>query len=201
MPVFLLTIHAYRSWNADRPQGYVRRDSGILPPDAEVAKAYDRDAVQEPASRKHEEQRTIASIVHDACSRRGWRLHAIASESTHAHLLVSRKSSTRSTVVCGKLKNLISRERNLGRAEKRRWLSRGASRKRIRDRKHFDHLVDGYLPKHAGLFWKKGMPPLPPPAAEVDVEVAMRRYSQPPAEAGRLSIHPPPSTRCGSSAA
>lgn len=165
MPVFLLTIHAYRSWNADRPQGYVRRGRGILPPDEETAKAYDHNALDEPAVFGADDQSRIASIVAHACGRRGWRLHAVAAETTHVHLLVSWRDDTRSARVCGKLKNLMSRELNLASARKRRWLSRGASRKPVRDRAHFDQLIRVYLPRHGGLVWVEGMPPLPPPAS------------------------------------
>jgi REP element-mobilizing transposase RayT len=165
MPVFLITIHAYRSWNADHPRGYVRHGKGILPPNAEQAKAYDKRAADLPALFGDADQAAIASIAADACIRRDWRLHAIALEPSHVHILMSWKDDTRSDSVCGKLKNLISRELNLGLATKRKWLSRGASRKRVNDRGHFDHLVLNYLPKHGGLFWKEGMPPLPPPAS------------------------------------
>ncbi|TWU00165.1 hypothetical protein Pla108_11100 [Botrimarina colliarenosi] len=165
MPVFLITIHAYRSWNADHPRGYVRHGKGILPPNAEQAKAYDERAADLPALFGDAEQAAIASISADACLRRIWRLHAIAVEPTHAHLLVSWRDDTRSSVVGGKIKNLISRELNLGLATKRKWLSRGASRKRVKDQRHFDHLLETYLPKHRGLFWKEGLPPLPPPAS------------------------------------
>lgn len=165
MPVFLLTIHAYRSWSADHPCGYVRRGIGILPPDADQAKAYAERATEVPALFGVLEQAAVASIVADACERRGWRLHALAVEPTHVHVLLSWTDETRSSVVVGKLKNLICRELNLGLATKRKWLSRGASRKRAKDRRHFDHLVEEYLPKHRGLFWKEGMAPLPPPAS------------------------------------
>mgnify|MGYP001795484515 CR=1 FL=1 len=163
MPVFLLTIHAYRSWNADRPQGYVRRGQGVLPRDNEVARAYDRNAVESPAVFDVVHQRAIAQLVAEACERRDWRLHAIACEPTHFHALVSWKDELQSTAVCAKLKNLVSRQLNLGLPTKRRWLSRGASRKQVKDRAHFDQLVFEYLPKHSGLVWTEGMPPIGPP--------------------------------------
>ena len=169
MPVFLFTIHAYRSWSPDNPRGFVRRGEGILLPDAGLAKAYDQQATDRPAVFGEREQLFIGSIVADACDRRGWRLHAIAVEPTHAHLLVSWADELRAALVCGKLKNLISRELNLGLDPKRKWLSRGASKKQVHDRKHFDQLVSSYLPKHRGLFWCEGMrPPWGDPSASAD---------------------------------
>lgn len=163
MPVFLITIHAYRSWNADRPQGYVRRGEGILPPDKERAKAYDHNAVDDPAEFGPTEQRVIGWIVADAAACRGWRIHAAAIEAPHAHVLISWRDETRSASVGAKLKNLTSRELNRHSAVKRRWLSRGASRKQVKDRAYFEQLVSPYLPKHRGLVWVEGMPPIGPP--------------------------------------
>ena len=40
MPCYLFTYHAYGSWMPDRPQGYVQRKQGILPPDAVLAQKY-----------------------------------------------------------------------------------------------------------------------------------------------------------------
>ena len=44
MPVYLFTFHAYRSWMPDRPQGYVRHEAGLLPPDPQAARRYARQA-------------------------------------------------------------------------------------------------------------------------------------------------------------
>lgn len=159
MPVFLFTIHAYRSWGPDNPRGFVRRGEGILPPDAGLAKAYDQQATDQPASFGAAERQQMGWIIADACTRRDWRLHALAVEPTHAHLLVSWADEAKASAVCGKLKNLISRELNLGLKTKRKWLSRGASRKQVYDRMHFDHLVGKYLPGHRGLFWCEGRQP------------------------------------------
>ena len=42
-------LHAYRSWNADNPNGYVKRGhSGILAPDKHLARARDYLATQPP---------------------------------------------------------------------------------------------------------------------------------------------------------
>jgi len=40
-------------------------------------------------------------------------------------------------------------------AERRKWFSGGASRKRVRDRDHFDYLMTDYLPSHRGAFWRE----------------------------------------------
>ena len=37
--------------------------------------------------------------------------------------------------------------------ERREWFVEGGSRKRVKDRAHFDYLVTTYLPRHRGWKW------------------------------------------------
>lgn len=69
--------------------GYVRKKVGVLPRDPEMAGHYDRDAAQAPVIFDDEVQRIIIEGVKDICTRRDWMLHAIATEPSHVHLLVS----------------------------------------------------------------------------------------------------------------
>ena len=159
MSVYLFTFHAYRSWNADNPRGYVRRGQGMFSPDVTQAHRYDQHAKQPPMLFEETHQRVMLWIVSDACQRRGWRLHQIACESTHIHVLVSWKNFLHWEQVSSKLKNLMSRE--LGRRLSlpgRRWFSTKGSRKRVRDRRHFEYLMQRYLPGHHGLVWREGDP-------------------------------------------
>jgi hypothetical protein len=90
---------------------------------------------------------------------RDWRLHRVAGEPSHVHVLVSWSEYVSWQKVRDKLKNLMSLQ--LGRqfsAPGRRWFSGGASRKRVRDRRHFEYLMNQYLPRHRGLNWKEGEP-------------------------------------------
>ena len=48
MPCYLFTLHAYRSWNADHPRGFVREQGRIEPPNPKLARFYDRNAKQPP---------------------------------------------------------------------------------------------------------------------------------------------------------
>jgi hypothetical protein len=154
MAVYLFTFHAYRSWNADRQQGYVRKDhEGILPRDPDMAAQYDRNAAQPPVIFDDHMQQVLVWIIHDACAR----LHYIVANPSHVHALVSWSEFQQWKSVSDKLKNLASLY--LGRkchAPGRRWFVHEGSRKRVRDRKHFDHLVKVYLPKHQGLHWQEG---------------------------------------------
>jgi REP element-mobilizing transposase RayT len=181
MPAYHFTLHSYRSWNADNPRGYVRYGQGIQPPSKSVARFYDSRAKQSPVLFDRRHQSTITWIVWDACRHRDWRLHCVAFEPSHVHILVSWRSNDEWRIIRRKLKNLVSwalaKESAI---EGRRWLVRKGSRKRVRDRGHFNYLVSNYLPKHGGLFWKEG--DVPPAAPDWSANVGRSRQS--PASAG-----------------
>jgi len=182
VPVYLFTFHAYRSWNANRPRGFVRRGLGVLPPSKNLATAYDRAAVQPPVLFDANCQRVLIWIAYDVCRRRGWRLHAAATEGTHVHYLMSWRDRTKWLDASLRLKNVASLLLNRKRGSfGRRNFSGSGSRKRVRDRQHFDYLMRTYLPRHRGLFWREGnAPPSEPPgfAAPVNVDPARRSNSQ-----------------------
>jgi REP element-mobilizing transposase RayT len=158
MAVYFFTLHSYRSWNADNPRGFVKHDQGIQSPDTDRAAFYDSQALQEPILFRESHKDVIFWIAADACARRKWRLHGIAVEPTHVHILVSWHGFQEWQAVRAKLKNLMSLE--LGRYFQNRgrsWFSREGSRKRVRDRRHFEHLMNAYLPKHR-WHWREGKP-------------------------------------------
>ena len=151
MPVYLITAHSYRSWNADNPRGYVQRGRGIQPPDPEKAQRFDQLARQERVRFYLDLHPTIIDGCRDICHRRGWRLHQVVVVSSHVHALVSwRDRATTWHVARDTIKRLLgwmlAKHTSL---TGRKWFSRGGSRKRVRDRDHFNYLMTDYLPKHA----------------------------------------------------
>lgn len=181
MPACLFTLHSYRSWNADNLRGYVRYGKGIQPPSSSVAKYYDSRAKQLPVVFGKRHQSTIVWIVWDACRTRDWRLHCVAFEASHVHVLVSWRSADDWQSVHRKLKNLISWALAKDFAsEGRRWLVRRGSRRRVCDRRHFDYLMATYLPRHRGVLWKEGDAPPETPGWVS----AMREAGNTPASAG-----------------
>ncbi|MBN2216207.1 MAG: hypothetical protein JW719_02400 [Pirellulales bacterium] len=122
-----------------------------------MARLYDSRAVQSPVRFDSTHQRILIWILYDACLRRKWRLHYVATETTHVHILVSWREFTPWQEVGARLKNLMSLM--LGKkldVAGRTWFSRKGSRKRVEDRRHFDYLVRRYLPSHRGLCWREG---------------------------------------------
>ena len=166
MPVYLFTFHAYRSWKADDPRGFVQTGRGLQKPNAKLAQYYEENAAHPPVSFDMDDQRVLIWIAHDACMRRDWRLHFIATDPSHVHILVSWRSQESWEHVRTRLKTLASLMLGRKRSEPgRRWISRKGSRKRVQDRKHFDYLVGQYLPGHRGLRWREGDPAPTEPAA------------------------------------
>jgi len=166
MSVYLFTYHAYRSWKADNPRGFVQPGKRIQPPNPALARAYDDDSKQPPVLFDEPHQRVLLWIAYDVCRRRNWRLHGVAAEPTHVHFLVSWRDGLEWNEVSKRLKNLGSTMlgRKLG-PPGRRWFSRGGSRKRVQDQSHFEYLTTCYLPKHGGLCWREGDPPPAEPVA------------------------------------
>jgi REP element-mobilizing transposase RayT len=154
MPVYLFTVHAFRSWNAGHPRGYVQQGKGILPPNPRLARHRERIARHERTHFGPELHAILIDGCRDVCSRRNWRLHQVIVVSSHIHALVSwRDGCVNWQHVRDTIKRLLGwmLAKHTSRAG-RRWFSRKGSRKRVRDRGHFAHLTRSYLPAHARGF-------------------------------------------------
>ena len=153
MPAYLFTFHAYRSWNADNPRGFVQRGKGIQPPNHKLARRYDAIAVAAPMIFRWEHQQILIWIGFDVCDRRGWRLHFTATEPTHVHYLVSWRGCERWDQISNRIKNIASLMLGRKLQHKTKWFSKSGSRKRVCDREHLLYLMNEYLPRHRGLKW------------------------------------------------
>ena len=153
MAVYVLTFHAYRSWLPDRPQGYVRRGKGIQAPDKKMAELYKRDA-KHPAMRFDAQmQEILVTTTRSICAKRAWRLHQGRTTTTHVHALVSWREFVEWKSVSNTLKRCLGAELRKSLDRRGPWFSRSSSRKRVRDERHFEYLMDEYLPKHGGACW------------------------------------------------
>ena len=152
MPCYLFTYHTYASWLPDRPEGYVRRHEGLLTSDEQVADQYKYNATQDGIVLDSPLQRLLIKEVLDACGIQDNRPHAVATDSTHIHTLLSWQSEKTWDKVTRSLKSSLTRRLNSEHG-KREWLSEGRSRSHVKDREHFEYLMNEYLPKHGGLKW------------------------------------------------
>jgi hypothetical protein len=96
----------------------------------------------------------IIEEVNATAEKRRFRLHAVATELTHVHVLISWNGERTYKQLRRGLRESISRRLNAH--LRRRWLEQGGSRKQVKDRKHFDYLMDAYFPSHSGWKWREG---------------------------------------------
>ena len=180
MPVYLLTVHAYRSWREDHPRGYVQHGKGLREPRPEPAQWRDGAAKHPPARFSPAQQTALQATAELIASERGARLHSLATCSTHVHLLLSfadppctcgtaehcrrgcpaRKHVESITTRCKqKMGQRLARDAG---TRGRPWFSRGRDVTPVRGREHFDHLIADYLPDHeqtqGGLFRRYDAP-------------------------------------------
>ena len=152
MPCYLFTFHAYRSWLPDREQGFVRRKQGILPPDEKLAEVYRDRSREQQAFFDDAIQRIFLDEFRIACEKQRLRGHFIATEPSHLHVLVSWPDERDWPKIRNGLKQSLTRRLHRD-ISPQTWFSDGASRKKVKDREHFEHLVNSYLPSHRG--WKR----------------------------------------------
>ena len=158
MAVYHFTIHAYRSWSPDHPRGYVRRNKGVQRPDPDMARKYDERAkFPKVQFDSRDIQEILVLGVIDVCRRRGWRLHAVGTDPTHLHFVLSWYGFIPWASVMQTDQEPAQPLPGPGDPEPRpRWFVRDGSRKRVKDKAHLDHLVNTYLPDHRGVFWREG---------------------------------------------
>ncbi len=154
MPCYLFTYHAHGSWMPDNPRGYVRRGAGILAPDKVMAARYRGKLAEGAVSFDARVQHRLIEEALVAAAHQQLRCHFLATESTHLHALVSWRIDRDWQTVRAKLRESLTRRLNRE-LEKRAWFSKSPSRKRVTDRRHFDYLMEVYLPRHSGLKWSE----------------------------------------------
>ncbi len=153
MPVYLFTFHAYRSWMPDHPRGYVKLKR-VLDADHQAAARYEQRARQDRVMFDATTLDLAVKAARESCACQGCRLHAMATDSTHVHILVSWRGDQSWHTIRQKLKEAMTRRFNQS-VGRRQWFSAKGSRRRVLDRSHFRHLVDVYLPKHRGPMWRE----------------------------------------------
>ena len=155
MPCYLFTWHANATWMPDRQQGFVLKGRGIQPPDAARAMSYRARQKEEAAYFNEAVQRLIIDECLIAAEHRRFRVHGVATEPTHVHVLISWSDDRTFEELRRGLRESISRRLNARR--RRPWLEQGGSRKRVEHRAHFNYLMDRYQPKHSGWKWREGV--------------------------------------------
>jgi hypothetical protein len=152
MPCFLFTYHAWGSWLPDRKEGFVHWKHGLQPADKGLADAYRNNMTLEEAEFDDSMQTAMIEELQTAGSFQKFRLHSVATEPTHVHVLMSWADER----VPGRLAESIKKSLSLRLKkiqERPKWLSKGESKEPVKDEVHFNHLRDSYLPSHRGWKW------------------------------------------------
>jgi hypothetical protein len=155
VPVFHFTLHAYRSWNADNPRGYLQHDQrGVQDTNERLARARDRLA-RFPAVRfEVDEARYLVEQAADVVRRRGWDLYCVTVIESHMHIVVGWRQEMGAKEVQTGLKRgfgyLLAERRG---TEGRPYFSHGGVPEQVRHMKHLRYLIETYLPDHHGPIW------------------------------------------------
>ena len=156
MPCYLFTFHAYGTWMPDREQGFVRRGQGVLPPDKELGDVYRDRATERYAAFGERIQNLLIEETRIAGEKQRYRIHGIATDPTHLHVLASWADDRSWLRIRTGLKTSLTRRLNRDVGRRRNWFVDSASRRQVKDDEHYDHLMNVYLPSHRGWKWREG---------------------------------------------
>ena len=154
MPCYHFTYHAYGTWLPDEDDGFVKRGEGQLPQDVREAANYRARMHATETLFAEVHQQALIDEVGIAAAKQDFRIHFIATEPTHVHVLLSWRDERAWQKLRTSVKSSLTRRlhRDLG---QRDWLSEGASRRRVGNQEHYDYLVCTYLPRHSGWKWSE----------------------------------------------
>ncbi len=154
MPCHHFTWHTYGSWLPDRPEGYVHWSRGLQPSDAALATRYREQQKESTAELAEEYQLAIIEELQKAAPLQRFRLHFVACELTHLHVLASWPDERGWKKLRRSIRRSISQRLMI--VLRRKWLAREEDCRRVKDQKHFDYLMGQYLPSHSGWKWSEG---------------------------------------------
>ncbi|MAX22900.1 MAG: hypothetical protein CMJ19_00230 [Phycisphaeraceae bacterium] len=152
MPCYFFTFHAYGTWLPDRQRGFVRRDQqGIQARNINLADTYKQQMKQRDVRFDRNAQSCMIHATLQAAKILELRVHGIGTDATHLHILVSWADERTWDALRQRLKRALAYQ--LNGVHKQQRFARAGSRKRVKDRKHFDYLMSEYIPKHQGEKW------------------------------------------------
>lgn len=167
MPCYMYSYHGRATWMPDHRRGFVQRGKGIQPTNEDLANSYRRHRDEPAVSFTAPIQRLLVDAARAAGDHLEATVHAVATEPTHLHVLVSWDHERDWKSMRASIRSAMSRRLN-EQVERRNWFADTPSRKRVRDREHFDYLMLTYLPKHHGAKW----------FSDADVQAAKRRKNK-----------------------
>jgi hypothetical protein len=128
----MFTYHAFGSWLPDHKRGYVHRGDGSRTSDEHMADLYRQNLKQAVVQFDRTIQREMIAGAVEACGHQDVRCHYIATDATHAHVLVSWRSNRTWKTVRRQIRGNTARRLNAN-VKRQQWISKSPSRKRVRD--------------------------------------------------------------------
>jgi REP element-mobilizing transposase RayT len=147
MPCYHFTYHGHGTWMPDRAAGYVHRTRGLMSADPAMAQRYRRNQREPSVDFSEVQLHLLIDTIRLTTSHLDIRVHAIGADKTHIHVVVSWKGDRSFTGIRSSIRYAMTRALNQ-RFARRTWFSDQPSRKRVRNREHFNQLVTDYLPRH-----------------------------------------------------
>ena len=136
----------------DRKRGFTKRDNTILPPDPNMADRYRRNMKDDPVKFDEGIQKAMIDEIMVASRFQRFVPRGLGTDDSHIHALVTWTDKRVWSQLRDGIRYSITKRLNkqFGR---RRWLVESASRKRVRNRDHYDYLTKTYIPDHPGWKW------------------------------------------------
>ena len=154
VPVYHVIVHGFFTWNADNPDGYYRRKRGRYAAAPKLAAYWNRSARFSAVCWSRDDQGMLCRTILETSARREWIVYAIATQTTHLHVVVAWQTAHSPKRVQQVLKQIMSLALGSKYGRGRRWFSRNGVPQRVRNKAHLRHLLYDYLPSQAVIFWR-----------------------------------------------
>ncbi|MBB6440595.1 hypothetical protein [Phycisphaera mikurensis] len=153
MPRFLLTLHAYGTWLADKEEGWTDRRKKQTQPPAPRLGRWQRLSIKHPERRfSPRVQRLAGEAILASASPLRLKVWTIGSSLTHLHPLVGWSDERPAPSIRRSIKRSVSTAlREAG--EPLPFLSEGGNLRRVLNADGFDFFREQYLPQHGGWLW------------------------------------------------
>jgi REP element-mobilizing transposase RayT len=149
----MMTLHAYGSWLPDRREGYVHYNRRLQPQDEHLARVYRERQAQGSARFDKPTQQAAVDVLLECEKPLRLKMHAICVDPSHLHALYDWRHDRDGLDVAKSLRHSLTRRLNQ-RIGRRKWFTHRGHLRIVKDRDHFVHLRDVYIPSHDGSVWR-----------------------------------------------
>ena len=145
---YLITWTTYGTWLHGDERGSFDRRGNYVPPDPARREAAAAKLTEDPVYLTPDQRAVVDALLVDACSRRGWVLHARNVRTNHVHAVVSAPVAgdhvrTRlKTLAAGRLTEHAGLQPSTGKNGARKWFTEKGNVEEIWDDRHLEEAVN-----------------------------------------------------------